>query len=261
MDLKPQGTVRGSRIEHGFYSIVRWFGLISTAVALIIALVAAVSGVSKLTLRPDTRIHRPTTSYADYQRIPQIARAGSEPTTNDTTLAQKLNDVDAARAAANAEFEKYLKPHLDAIVSNLASYAAKTDQAKPAGQAVGDYVRSSAQQMGHFGQADLAWEYVDGLDKATGDLAADADSLAKLEISDPRRVRWDTFLDWYTKQYTQQLGAELERIDVEKAKGISNLAEAPMFLYAAGIAFGIFVLGTIILVLLRIELNTRPESS
>jgi hypothetical protein len=229
-------------------------------VALVIALVSAVSGVSKLTNRPDMRVHRPTTAYSDFQAA-QASHTDSKPAPNARTLEQRLDEAGAERASAEAEFEKLLKPHLDTIVSTLATYAAKTSQGKPAGQAVGDYVRSSMQQIGRSGQANLAWNYVEGLDKATGDLAADADSLAKLEINDPRRVRWDTFLDWYTEQYTQQLSAELERIDAEKAKALSDVAEAPLFLYGAAVAFGIFVLGTIILVLLRIELNTRPKSS
>ena len=145
------------------------------------------------------------------------------------------------------------------IISNLASYAAKTNQAKPAAQAVGDYVRSSMQQFDHFGQA-VPLEYVEDLEKATGDLAANANSLAKLANSDPRRARWDTFLVWYTGQYAQQLSVEVDRIDAQKTKALADAAEAPMLLYGAAIAFGIFVLGTIILVLLRIELNTRRES-
>jgi hypothetical protein len=50
---------------------------------------------------------------------------------------------------------------------------------------------------------------------------------------------------------------ELQRIDAEKMRALSSVAEAPMYFYTAAIAFGIFVLGTILLVLLRIESNTR----
>jgi len=40
-------------------------------------------------------------------------------------------------------------------------------------------------------------------------------------------------------------------------RALVSIAEAPLFLYATAIAFAIFVLGTILLVLLRIEANTR----
>ena len=58
---------------------------------------------------------------------------------------------------------------MDAIVSNLASYAAKTDQAKPAGQPVGDYVRSNMQLIERYGYPDVTLGYLEGLDKATGE--------------------------------------------------------------------------------------------
>ena len=70
-------------------------------------------------------------------------------------------------------------------------------------------------------------------------------------------MRYDAFLDWYTNSYVQQARAELQRIEAEKVRALVSLAEAPMFFYVAAIAFGIFVLGTMLLVLLRIELNTR----
>jgi len=262
MSLKTYGVVsRGSPLERGFYSIVRTTGLLGATATLAIALIAAISGAVKLAHRPDVGVHRPTTTYADFRQSPEASRTDSQPAANDPMLAQKLLETTAAREAAareaaKAEFEKRLKPHIDAIVRNLASYAAKTDQAKPAPQAVGDYVRSSMQRFERFGQA-VPLEYVEDLDKATGDLAADSDSLAKLENSDPRRVRWDTFLVWYIGQYAQQLSGEVDRIDAEKTKALSDAAEAPMLLYGAAIAFGVFVFGTIILVLLRIELNTR----
>ena len=104
---------------------------------------------------------------------------------------------------------------------------------------------------------ELAWKYVEGLSKATRELASDGDRIAKLETTDPGRVRYDAFLDWYTKSYVQQVRAELQRIEAEKVRALASLAEAPMFFYAAAIAFGIFVLGTMLLVLLRIEGNTR----
>jgi hypothetical protein len=264
MNLKSHGVAKGSLIERGFYGIVRGLGLIGTTAALAIALIAAVGGAFKLAHMPDISVHRPKTTYADFRQAPEVSRTDTQPVANDPMLAQKLLEATAAREAAareaaKAEFEKRLKPHIDAIVRNLASYAAKTNQAKPAPQAVGDYVRSTMQQFERFGQA-VPMEYVEDLDKAAGDLAADADSLAKLENSDPRRVRWDAFLVWYTGHYAQQLNGDVDRIDAEKSKALSDAAEAPMLLYGAAIAFGVFVFGTIILVLLRIELNTRPET-
>jgi hypothetical protein len=247
-------------VEHRFYTIVRWFGLITTTIALGIAIITALNGFSKLLTHSNPNVRTPTTTYDDFRHMTETRRSDITPAGPDTTLEQK--EAAAAVAAAEADFEKRLKPHLDAIVASLVSYAAKTDQAKPAAQAVGDYVRSTMRQAAQFPSQDdlLAWGYVEGLEKATHDLAADAERLSKLEVNDPRRVRWDTFIDWYTQQYIQQTNAEFQRINAERAKAIADAAEAPTFFYAGAVAFGVFILATLLLLLLRIELNTRPPT-
>ena len=58
-------------IERGFFVVVRWFGLTATTVALVIALTAAITAVSKLTQKPDTNSHRPTVAYADFRHAPE----------------------------------------------------------------------------------------------------------------------------------------------------------------------------------------------
>lgn len=242
-------------VERRLYSIVRWFGLIVTTLALALSIIVVFNGLSKLPYHSSSTLEIPSTSYEDFRRIAEARRSDTSPAATDTTLQQKQEA--AAAAAAEADFEARLKPHLDAIVANLASYAAKTDQAKPAAQAIGDYIRSNMKQFS--GRDDtLAWGYVKGLEKATRDLAADGDRLSKLPGDDARRVRWEAFLDWYTQQYIQQINAELQRINAEREKAISDAAEAPAFFYAGAVAFGVVIIATLLLLLLRIELNTRP---
>jgi len=243
-----------ARVERRFFGIVRWCGLIAATAALVAALIAGVGGGSKLLNQPNTQVQPPTTSYEDFRRTAVGSRQDNQPANIDTTMKEK--EAAAARAAADAEFEKQLKPHLDAIVASLSSYAAKTGQPKPSAQGVGDFVRQSMREVGRYG-SDLSWKYAEGLSTAARDLASDGDRLAKLETTDSGRVRYDAFLEWYTRAYIQQIRAELQRIDADKIRALSNIAEAPMYFYVAAIAFAIFVLGTMLLVLLRIELNTR----
>jgi hypothetical protein len=103
----------------------------------------------------------------------------------------------------------------------------------------------------------LAWGYVEGLEKAAADLAADGGRLAKLGVGDARRVHWDQFLQWYTLAYREQIGAEERRIATERMSVENGKSQAVMDFYKAAAAFGVFVLATILLVLLRIERNTR----
>jgi hypothetical protein len=246
----------GAAIERRFFTIVRWFGLMVTSITLAIAVAAAASGLFKLLPQTSSGIHTPKAAYDDFRRTTDALSTDNSQKSADTTLKQK--EVAAANAAAEADFERSLKPHLDAILGNLVNYAVKIDQAKPSAQAVGDYVRSNMQQVWRSTRDDAAeWGYVQGLETATHDLAADAERLSKLDSGNPSRVRWDTFLDWFTRQYNQQINADLQRINMERAQAIANAAEAPGFFYAGAVAFGIFIFATLLLLLLRIELNTR----
>jgi hypothetical protein len=250
--------VRRAPVERHFFSIARWFGLITTALALAAAIIAALVGASKLFNLPDTKIRTPTTSYQDFRQNTEASRQSNSQTNVNRAPTQK--ESAAGQASVESQFEKFenqLKPYLDAVVTNLGVYATKTDQAKPSSQAIANYIRSKMQEIDRYGASDLSWKYVEGLSKAGFDIASDGDRIANLELSNPGRVRWDSFLDWYTKSYVEQVTSDLARIDAEKIRTLSMAAEAPKFLYAAAIAFSIFVLGTILLVLLRIELNTR----
>ena len=177
------------RVERQFFRIAYWFILIATTAALIAAIIAAVFGGSKFFSVPDTRIHAPTTSYDNFRSMAAASRKSNEPQRSDNTLQDKQEA--AARAAAEAQFEKRLKPFLDAIVAGLAAYADKVSQAKPSAQAAGDYVRRWMQEIEKYAPDDLVWKYPEGLSNAAHDLAADGDRLAKLDNNDPQRVRWE----------------------------------------------------------------------
>jgi hypothetical protein len=70
-----------------------------------------------------------------------------------------------------------------------------------------------------------------------------------------------TYVDWYFNDYLDQLKSEKSRIDEEKrAKEIAKM-ESMSYVYLAAVAFVIFVSFTIILVLFRIELNTRKNEN
>lgn len=70
-----------------------------------------------------------------------------------------------------------------------------------------------------------------------------------------------SFIDWYFGKYVEQLKEEKARIEQEKADKEASKIEAMALVYFAAVAFGIFVSFTIILVLFRIELNTRKQEA
>lgn len=245
-------------MEKNFFSIVRWFGLIIATLALSGAVIAFVIGGSKFLIHPNSSFKNPNPKYDDFQQSAEAQRAPRvTPNSSDNTLRDK--EAAAAAAAADAEYERKLKPHLDAIVSHLETYAARTDQPKPSSQAVGDRVRSMMKDLQRLtGDTSLSWSFVEGLERATQDLSNDADRLSKLAVDDPRRVRWDRFLEWYARQFNEQIATQLQRREAERLKAIAEAAEAPMYFYAGAVAFGAFILTTVLLLLVKIESNTRP---
>jgi hypothetical protein len=254
--IPPNPASPSAAVERRFYTIVRWFGLITTSIALAIAVIVAANGLIKLLPPASGGIRNPSTTYEDFKRETEARRTDRTQTGTDTTFQQK--QAAATNAASEAEFERRLKPLLDAIVASLVSYSEKVNQPKPSAQAVGDYVRSNMQQVLRSTHDDgIQWDYVEHLEKAAHDLAADSDRLSKLGSDDPRRVRWDTFLDWFTRRYNQQIQTEIQRINSEVEAAIANAAEAPALFYASAVAFGFFICGTLLLLVLRIEMNTR----
>jgi hypothetical protein len=249
------------RMEQRFFSIVRGFGLIVTAAALIGACVLGIMALKQATSSADETVRKPTASYADYQRVlDKNAQANTASGAGgDTTLQRK--EAEAARANAELELEHRLQPHLDVIMASLNSYATAVDVPKPDAQHVKDFIRQMQTQITTATNNDaLGWGYVEGLEKSTKELAADAGRIAKMDAGDARRVRWDQFLQWYYNAYVNQINLEERRIQGERSNAELQKAGALVQLYLAAGAFGVFVMATILLVLLRIERNTRQET-
>jgi hypothetical protein len=69
----------------------------------------------------------------------------------------------------------------------------------------------------------------------------------------------DGFSQWMFKSYRSQINEETERILQEKLKADFRKTQAGVVATAAGASFVIFMLFTLMLVLLAIERNTRPQ--
>ena len=244
-------------VERRFFGIVRWFGLILTVVALILVALNGLGALSKVTGSADERLHRPTAGYADFQRTVEASAQTTADGNVDTSVQRKEQEV--AKAQAELDFARRLKPHIDAMTASLSVYATAVDVGKPSADRLGEFVRGNMATFTIGKDDSLAWGYVEGMEKAVSDLAADGGRLAKLGVGDARRAHWDQFLQWYTAAYRGQIDQEQRRIAGERAAIAAGKAQAVYDFYKASAAFGVFVLATILLVLLRIERNTRKE--
>lgn len=246
---------RPARLEQQIVDAVHILGFIGLIVSILVAIGACVIAGLPYLYGADARMTPPNVAYAGYQASIRDERTAAPQPAADTTLAQR--EQEAARATAEAEFERKLKPKLDAMLENLTAYAGKIEAPKPSGQALGDLVRKTMRDIAGAGP-DLAWTYVDGLVKATSDLAADGDRLSKLGAGDPHRVRWDQMVTWYYQDFVRQYRAEVSRVEAQRRQIASERsASSMMLLYAAG-AGGVALVLVLLLLLFRIEQNTRP---
>lgn len=244
------------KTERRFFTIVRWFGLIVASLALGCVILAAIFAAYKAAPNTGGSVRTPTVTYDDFRKTTEVARTDVSNVGADQTLAKKQADADKANAAA--AFEKRLEPHLSGIVSDLTNYSSKLGQAKPSAQAVGDFVRKNMNDIANAtGNWSNSWDFAERLGRATHDLSADADRLYTLNSDDARRVKWPAFLEWFTRNYRQQIGAEMQRIHSERARSVVEAAQVPGLLYSAAIAFGVFIVATLLMLLARIEMNTR----
>jgi hypothetical protein len=246
-----------TRVEQRFYAVVRWFGLLLASITFVASLMAGIISVHTLSSTVDDSIRPPTLLYEDFRRNLDASLATKEKlaTSADTTLQDKENKE--RQAKMEADYERKLKPILDKILASLTKYAAAIQVSKPSEQGVNDFVRKNMKEIHAAVNDEMAWHYVSGLEKLTADLALDGDRLAKLPTADPHRVRWDEFLMSYTDQFRSGLAEQFERIKYEHANDGLEKAKAWGILSIAGAVFLTFVIATILLVLLRIERNTR----
>ncbi len=95
------------------------------------------------------------------------------------------------------------------------------------------------------------------LDDFVEDLVDDADNLVKLGKADVRRPSWMSSIEWFFFERKNQLRHEHERVQQEQHDALQDNANALVNLMVAGSAFIAFMFFVIILVLMRIESNTR----
>ena len=228
------------RLEWGIYGGVRWLALIVTATAFVVTASATI--IAGFELLSGNGFHLPSTTYRDFQE-------------NISTHTQEVKTAPSPTDDSDTKYNAYIA----ATFRNLTGYAAKVGQPKPSEAAFTGYAKQQLARVRDLTGTtttdsidrndSVPLGYIAGLEKITGDLAADGDRLAALKVDDPSRVRWDTFLDWYTGNYENKLQAEIQ----------SKRSEVPTLQNVAVIGAAIIVLGVFLLVILRIELNTRPK--
>jgi len=150
----------------------------------------------------------------------------------------------------------------DSIIGDLRYYASKMGEPDLDDRRLKDYLADEA--IKYIAEEDLensplVWQFMEGLEKGSKELRANVEDISKFGVEDSRRISSRDFIQWYVATFRNQVALEIERIEKEQgqvARGYGSLLENAII---TGAAFGAFLLSTMLLVVFRIESNTRKN--
>ncbi|GEM_PF-2590564 len=245
--------MRIKRIEHSFISFVGMFSMLVAVIAICTLLVSLAIGGNQYTSSVNKTISEPDIDYQDYKDAKQDAYNQSyeseDPMVSDTDKkAAKLADAEA-KLNLDKKFNSFYTP----IAQNFNVYAKET----------GDNPVSNFPNL----RGDLFRLLIDNEDGSfhlmqplldfSIDLKDSAADIKKLPENDSRKVKWIDSLNWFLEQKDSHLHRENMRIENEYQRVKHDKEEAAQFMMLAGGAFLVFIFFVLLLVLLRIERNTR----
>ena len=234
---------------------------------------------------------------ADKKKVDSIKNTSGAAKQLDTGAAKRELDKDVERAAqeakeakTNLETQKRFAEYAKVIIDNLVRYSEIVKQAHPEELTVKAFLEKSFNEVTEFlnecrkslncdPEGKVRWDFLEGLKAGTAKLVELASTVDNGGSAPPVMVKWDDFISWFIETYKSKLEAEKDRAENaqaeyetkcarEKANEMARItreqlavaaarAESVIALSFAGIALGGFVLATILLGLLRIEVATR----
>ena len=239
-------------MENKFLSISRKFILFLTGLAFIAILIGAFIALTKFSNTPDETIKITKIDSNDYFTKKEEKQE----------IKQNIQETDDVKTVVQKEQSK-----LDKIIDETAEKTVKNlniCETKLLGSEIlvasysitliKDFFKNSiSKQIISLSDEDKSIEFFKLLNN-------DIDNIVKnYQYFKDNSLRCGSYIDWFYNQYLEQLKSEQDRIKSEILASKYAKAEALDLVSFIGIAFGVFVFLTIILVLFKIEINTRKE--
>ncbi len=241
-------------IESSFFSIVRKFCLLIASISLLVVALWLLLSLNGYMASVDEDHSDPDVSYNDYKEELQIKYDQTYATTGQsgsskTEQKERKLIADSERLEFEKEFDKYYNE----FVITVNEYA-KIVGDDPVHDGVRDFLLKMAVEDNDLG-------FMDDLNDFVEDMRDDANEVKTLNADDVRRTEWLTSLNWWLDARKQHTQTELARINYERAQAMDSKAEALTQLMVVGVAFALFMYFVIMLVLMRIESNTRVQTT
>jgi hypothetical protein len=235
-----------------FFRIVGVASYILAALSLAIAIFATIASGSAWLTGVDEDITKPEIGMEDYRES-----VSPEVDDGDSLSLDETETVDwEARKAA-------IQERINNLTVLVNKYARLTSQGSADKDRLRDWLINQTDDLSH---EDLL-TFLDSLNRnVENDLVKPAENedsellvtnVPGLEDIDSTHIKWDSYLGWFTHEYMARYQDELSRIQQEKMEQAQAKAGSLATLIIAGCAFAVFVFATVILLLVRIESNTR----
>ena len=241
-------------MEKKFFAIARKFTFGVAALMLFLAIGLGAYAVLGLKFNVKEDIAMPTVNSADFFK--ELSEA------NATTHQSRLNANHNVEVTQKSKIDEEAEKAAKTVAKNLNDYIAKK-----ASFDASSYVYYNESKLAELFKNDFAKNILELSDEKTTidffvKIAKASDELnTKYEQFSAKLAEPTDFLDWYQKKYVSKLQEEKAKIEKEQAEAEASKAQSLTLAYFAAIAFVAFVSFTIILVLFRIELNTRKEEN
>lgn len=235
-----------------FFRIVGVASYILAALALAVAIFATIASGTAWLSGVDEDIEQPEIGMEDYRKSvnPDIEEEASLPQEDTDTV-----DWEARNSA--------IQERINTLTVLINKYGRLTSQGSANKEGLDNWLDNQTEQLSH--QDYLT--FLDSLNQSfEEDLVEPAEkedesllvtNVPGLEGIDSTHIKWESYLGWFTHEYMARYQNELDRIHQEKFEQAQAKAGSVATLIIAGSAFAIFVFATVILLLVRIESNTR----
>lgn len=243
-------------MDKTFFAIVRRFGLGVAFVTLLGAICGIAWAIYSYSSPVNENIAEPKVQYREF-KLTLTAKTTPAADQDDSTPAAS----DPAERTKASEFDRKFEAHLQRILEAASKYLQPDLNLT---EAYRDGLREGCKtlisQLSEKNRLELGEAFMVQFEAATVAFVGDGLNSANMTDSAAEKgQRWDMFSNWMFETYRSRLHEETERISQEKLKAEFRKAQAGVVATAAGTCFVIFLLFTLMLVLLAIERNTRPQ--
>ena len=242
-------------MENKFLSISKSFILFLTGLAIVSSIIMSIYSLVKFSSSTNEIVKEPVVESSQFfnelkdERIINKEKE-TKPTIDKNIIDTKKVEEKSKMDIATEETAKILFKNLNENANKILGLSS-TEHYNLGG--IENYLKNISKNIISISDENKAINFFNSL-------AVDSNKLVEYyELFENKKTKPEDYIQWYYLEYYNQIVAENQRIFEKKNQRDIDKIEAFTLITQAAIAFGIFIGLTIVLVLFKIELNTRRE--